>query len=120
MYTIKVSDDFSGAHNLRGYKGKCEDLHGHNWKVEVEVQRETLDDIGMVMDFKVLKQALNKVIDDLDHSYLNEIEYFKKENPTSENIAKYIYENLTDRFSGNDVVRVTVWETDSSSATYSR
>ncbi len=116
MYSIKIEADFSSAHNLRGYKGKCEDLHGHNWKVEVVVESSTLDKSGMVMDFKDLKASVNKVLDKLDHKYLNNLSYFKKVNPTSENIAKYIYDNLKKEISR--IKSVTVWESHNSLATY--
>jgi len=116
MYKIKIEGDFSSAHNLRGYKGKCEDLHGHNWKVEVEVVSSKLDKIGMVMDFKCLKEKLYVILEKLDHKYLNNIAYFKKVNPTSENIAKYIYDNLKNKIRG--LYSVTVWESDKASAIY--
>lgn len=116
MYSVKVKGNFSSAHNLRGYKGKCEQLHGHNWEVEVVVSRRELDKIGMIMDFKLLKNKLNILLEELDHKYLNDIGYFKKVNPTSENIAKYIFENLKLRVS--DIKLVTVWECPNSSATY--
>ncbi|MFH1846381.1 MAG: 6-carboxytetrahydropterin synthase QueD [Candidatus Omnitrophota bacterium] len=119
MFLVKVRSVFSGAHNLRGYKGKCEDLHGHNWKVEVSVSGEKLDDIGMVVDFSLLKQELNKILNELDHKYLNKIEYFKCINPTSENIAKYVYEKMVKNGLGVNIKEITVWETDTSSATYS-
>ncbi len=116
MYRIKVESDFSSAHNLREYKGKCEELHGHNWRVEVEVSSEKLDKTGMVLDFSFLKEKLNKILEGLDHKYLNDTPYFKKINPTSENIAKYIY----DRLKGLkiDVASVTVWESEKARATY--
>jgi 6-pyruvoyltetrahydropterin/6-carboxytetrahydropterin synthase len=133
MYTIKVEANFSSAHNLRNYKGKCEELHGHNWKVEVAVSKDKLDKAGMVSDFKYLKMKLKRVLEKLDHKYLNNIPYFKKVNPirkkigkkailsngvnpTSENIARYIYDNL--KHSIKSIVSVTVWENDTSSATY--
>ena len=119
MYKIKVLSNFSGAHNLRGYKGKCEELHGHNWRVEVTASADELDDIGMVADFKVLKQMLANCIKELDHRHLNEVEYFKKVNPTSENIARYIYQQMSRKSPEVKVQQVTVWETDTSSATYS-
>jgi len=119
MYTVKVRSDFSGAHNLKGYKGKCEDLHGHNWRIEVEVETEELDAIGMVIDFKELKNILDEIIAGMDHKYLNEIGYFKEINPTSENMARYIFESISERKPDLGLGRVTVWETDSSSATYS-
>jgi len=117
MYTIKISDEFCGAHNLRGYEGKCENLHGHNWKVEVELVKDKLDNIGMVLDFKEVKERLKKILVNLDHKYLNDIAYFKKNNPTSEIIAKYIYDLLKEKLIG--INKVTIWETDTSSASYS-
>jgi 6-pyruvoyltetrahydropterin/6-carboxytetrahydropterin synthase len=116
MYRVKVEGHFSSAHNLRAYKGKCEALHGHNWKVEITVASETLDKTGMVADFTVLKSHLKKVTEELDHTYLNNIAYFKKANPTSENIARYIYDRLKSRITGLE--SVTVWESQNSSATY--
>ncbi len=115
MYTIKVEANFSSAHNLRGYKGKCEELHGHNWKVELTVQAKVLNKLGMVEDFRFLKDELNAVLDKLDHKYLNEISYFKKVNPTSENIAKYIFDCLAGI---KGIKSVTVWESENSCATY--
>ena len=116
LYSIKVEAGFSSAHNLRGYKGKCEDLHGHNWKVETVVSSRKLDKIGMVLDFKFLKAELNNILEELDHKYLNNIPYFKKTNPTSENISRYIYKKLKAR--NLDIESVTVWENDTSCATY--
>ena len=122
MFSLKVEGVFSSAHNLRGYKGKCEDLHGHNWRVEITVKSGELDNIGMVLDFKYLKSRLNAVLEELDHKYLNKIPYFsaaggKKINPTSENIAKYIYNKLKTRIPLLNCV--TVWENSTSCATYS-
>ncbi len=116
MYSIKVEMTFSSAHNLRGYRGKCESLHGHNWKIEVEMKKDELDKIGMVMDFKFLKAKLRKILDELDHKYLNNLAYFKKVNPTSENLAKYIYDKL--KAKGVRASLVRVWENSTSSATY--
>ncbi len=116
MYKVKVKGNFSSAHNLRGYKGKCEQLHGHNWEVEIVASKRELDKIGMVIDFKLLKNKLNALLEKLDHKYLNDIAYFKKENPTSENIAKYIFEIL--KLQIPDIKSVTVWESSNSSATY--
>jgi len=116
VYKLQVEADFSSAHNLRGYKGKCEELHGHNWKVELTVGSKDLDKTGMVLDFKFLKASLNKILDKLDHKYLNEIDYFKEVNPTSENIAKYIYDSLKSEVPV--LVSITVWESDKARATY--
>ena len=116
MYKLKVESSFSSAHNLRGYKGKCEDLHGHNWKVELEAGSSKLDKVGMVLDFKFLKEELNFVLNKLDHKYLNRVPYFKRVNPTSENIAKYIYDSLKSKIP--QIISVTVWESDKARATY--
>jgi 6-pyruvoyltetrahydropterin/6-carboxytetrahydropterin synthase len=116
MYSVRVESTFSSAHNLRGYKGKCEELHGHNWKIEAVASKVKLDKAGMVLDFKYLKKELNKILDKLDHKYLNKIPYFKKVNPTSENIAEYIYCRLKPRVPG--IRSVTVWENNASCATY--
>ncbi|MGE5197008.1 MAG: 6-carboxytetrahydropterin synthase QueD [Deltaproteobacteria bacterium] len=116
MYKVKVEAYFSSAHNLRGYKGKCEELHGHNWKVEAQVSASGTDKIGMVLDFKYLKTELNKILDKLDHKYLNAIPYFKKINPTSENIARHIYGALKRKVPA--LASITVWESENSAATY--
>ena len=116
MYSIKVEASFSSAHNLRGYKGKCESLHGHNWRVEVVAAKNELDKIGMVLDFKYLKGKLNVILEKMDHKYLNRLPYFKKVNPTSENIAKYIYSLLSSQVT--NLRSVTVWENNASCATY--
>ncbi|OGX17728.1 MAG: 6-carboxytetrahydropterin synthase QueD [Omnitrophica WOR_2 bacterium RBG_13_44_8b] len=116
MYSIKVESNFSSAHNLRAYKGKCESLHGHNWKIEAVVAGRRVDKTGMVLDFTDLKSKLNHILEGLDHKYLNEVPYFKKVNPTSENIAKYIYDKLKAQITG--LKSLTVWENNTSSATY--
>jgi 6-pyruvoyltetrahydropterin/6-carboxytetrahydropterin synthase len=116
MFEVKVISDFSSAHHLNGYQGKCESLHGHNWKIEVVVTGSKQDKIGMVMDFAEMKKALKGVLALLDHKNLNDIAPFDKINPTSENIAKYIFEAL--KFKLADIKCVTVWESESSAATY--
>jgi 6-pyruvoyltetrahydropterin/6-carboxytetrahydropterin synthase len=116
MYSIKIEGHFSSAHNLRGYKGKCESLHGHNWKVEVEAAGDKLNKTGMLMDFKLLKAGLHKILEKLDHKYLNKLPYFKKINPTSENVAKFIYDNLALKIKG--LKSVTVWESQNCRARY--
>jgi 6-pyruvoyltetrahydropterin/6-carboxytetrahydropterin synthase len=116
MYSVNVELKFSSAHNLRGYKGKCESLHGHNWKVEAHAKSRILDTTGMVMDFTLLKGALADVLAGLDHRYLNELPAFKKLNPTSENIARYIYGQLKKKIKG--LSSVIVWENDSCWAKY--
>ncbi|MDP8259534.1 MAG: 6-carboxytetrahydropterin synthase QueD [Candidatus Gygaella obscura] len=116
MFEIKVIADFSSAHRLRGYKGKCEGMHGHNWKVEVVLKSKTLDKLGMVKDFSEVKRVLNDILNELDHKCLNELDCFKKVNPTSENIAKYIYKGLKKAY--KSLKFVSVWESDTSCASY--
>jgi 6-pyruvoyltetrahydropterin/6-carboxytetrahydropterin synthase len=116
VYSLKVESNFSSAHNLRGYKGKCEELHGHNWKIEAVAESETLDKTGMVMDFKLIKMELNKILEKFDHKYLNKVKPFDKINPTSENIARFIFETLRKKIAG--LKSITVWENPTSSATY--
>ena len=120
MYEILIKSDFCGAHNLRGYKGKCEGLHGHNWKVEARFEILSLNDIGIAVDFKILKSRLNKILGNLDHAYLNKIKEFKSKNPSAENIAKYIFDRLKASIRNKNlfVKSVSVWESDSSCATY--
>ncbi len=120
MYKIKVISYFSAAHLLRDYKGKCESLHGHNWKVEIVVSGEKLNSSGMIIDFGQLKKMTNNVLSKLDHKHLNEIEYFKKHNPSSEEIACYIFRNLKAEVSANgcSLSEVRVWENKDSCAVY--
>jgi 6-pyruvoyltetrahydropterin/6-carboxytetrahydropterin synthase len=121
VWILRVRDGFSSAHFLRGYEGKCENLHGHNWIVEVEVEGHELDSkTGILLDFKILKSVVRDVLSDLDHILLNDLEYFKKFNPSAENIARYIFEALKERLKAYNVSlrSVTVWESESASATY--
>jgi len=108
---------FEAAHKLEWHE-KCKNLHGHNWKVEIVVYKEDLDSIGMVADFGLLKSKMNEVLDILDHKCLNELEYFEGLNPTSENIAKYIYLQYTKVIDPIKVKSVSVWESDSSCVKY--
>jgi 6-pyruvoyltetrahydropterin/6-carboxytetrahydropterin synthase len=121
MYELMVHTNFSSAHSLRGYQGKCEALHGHNWKVGVQIATNTLDDLGMVIDFKVLKQNLHHIIQRLDHKHLNDIPPFDTINPSSENIAFYIFQELKKLLTHERIIiaRVTIWESDDSCASYS-
>ncbi|MDI6755303.1 MAG: 6-carboxytetrahydropterin synthase QueD [Thermodesulfobacteriota bacterium] len=122
MYEIKIKTDFSAAHNLREVGGKCESLHGHNFIVEVAVESEALNELGMVLDFRLLKNKTRDVLQALDHCYLNELSMFKEKNPSSENLAAYIFEELARRIDQGPhrVSRVSVWESDTSQATYRR
>jgi len=120
MYRLSVHDSFSSAHQLKGYRGKCETVHGHNWKVEVEVQGERLNNIGLLMDFGDLKRILKSVVDPLDHVLLNEVEAFRDNNPSSELIARHIYNQIKGAMpAGMAIVTVTVWESDNAKAVYS-
>jgi 6-pyruvoyltetrahydropterin/6-carboxytetrahydropterin synthase len=118
MYRVRVIKSFNGAHNLRNYEGKCENLHGHNWKVEAYLKGDKLNDTEMLVDFKILKNRLKEILETLDHKYLNEeVEFFVKNNPTSENIARYIYQGLKETFK-EMTDKVVVWETDIQCAEY--
>lgn len=120
MFRLTVEDKFSSAHQLRGYKGKCENIHGHNWKVQVSVKSKTLNDIDLAMDFHDIKHLLAEVIKTLDHKLLNDVPPFDKINPSSENLAKFIYDELSKKLAGSTVSmdEVTVWESDTCKATY--
>ena len=120
MYRLKIVTDFDAAHQLRGYKGKCENIHGHHWKVEVEVFAETLNELGFVIDFKELKKITEEVISRLDHAFINKIPPFDEINPSSENIARWIYMSLKNRLDKDSLKlsSVTVWESEHASATY--
>ena len=121
MYHVSIETHFSAAHRLRNYKGLCENLHGHNWKVEATVCSEKLDNAGMVIDFNILKQKTKAIVDVLDHQYLNEIDPFKETNPSSENVAAYIFSRLSMVLKDDPVtlISVSVWESDKSKATFS-
>ncbi len=120
MYELTVSSHFSAAHRLRALHGKCEDLHGHNWKVEVSVTSSQLNREGVVIDFKILKQKVEKVLKTLDHTYLNDFPCFSKKEPSSENIARYIFNRLRREINEYSVIlkKVTAWESETASATY--
>lgn len=120
MYQVSIETYFSAAHRLRNYQGLCENLHGHNWKVEATVAAERLDSAGMVIDFSILKQKLQQILDVLDHRYLNEIDPFKDLNPSSENLAAYLFERLAHALHDTQarLISVSVWESDRAKATY--
>lgn len=120
MYKLNVTGTFASAHKLNGYDGLCKNLHGHNWKVRLCVMCDLLDEIGMAMDFGILKQHLNELLTELDHQYLNDLPAFKEINPTSENIARYIFESMGKRLSmcSCEVVEIEVWESDKASVIY--
>jgi len=120
MYELSIETGFASAHQLRGYKGKCEKLHGHNWKVQISVTAERLNEIDIAIDFHELKKIANEVISPLDHAFLNDIFPFTEKNPSSENVAKWIYESMKKKINDDNirVSAVTVWESDTASASY--
>lgn len=120
MYELTVIRQFSAAHQLREFRGNCERLHGHNWKVEVSLTGEELNDAGLLIDFKEVKEATDRTLGELDHSFLNELPHFRDQNPSSENIAAYIFEKLSTTLNNNriKVTKVTAWESDSARASY--
>jgi 6-pyruvoyltetrahydropterin/6-carboxytetrahydropterin synthase len=120
MYELKIITEFSAAHNLRNFRGKCEALHGHNWKVEVVLSGKNLDDSGVVLDFAEVKTATSEIMSEIDHRYLNDLPFFMENNPSSENIARYIFHRLQEKID-NDRVRirrVTAWESQDACASY--
>lgn len=122
MYEITICSHFSGAHRLRYLHGKCEELHGHNWKIEASVVSNRLDSSGVSIDFGILKQKVEKILKVLDHTYLNQLPYFLKKEPSSENIAKFIFDKLMGELKGHSVTlkKVTAWESETAYATYFR
>ncbi len=120
MFEVSVEYTFAAGHALRGYKGKCENVHGHNYKVQLIVGGEQLDATGLLVDFVEVRKAIKERVERLDHRFLNDLAPFDKLNPSAENIAKYFYDELQPQFhnTGLQVEAVTVWETDTTSATY--
>ena len=120
MYEVKIVSQFAAAHRLENFYGKCESLHGHNWKVEVFLAGKTLDEAGLLMDFGVLKARTKEVLEEIDHKYLNELPAFQDRNPSSENLARYLFERLGAILNreGAAIQRVNVWESDTSCASY--
>ena len=120
MYELKVITDFAAAHQLRNFRGECEKLHGHNWRIEVVLSGDRLNEAGLLIDFKDVKTAANKILEDFDHAYLNDLPQFKDENPSSENIAAYLFQRLSSELNKGHlkVTKVTAWESDSACASY--
>ncbi len=120
MYEVSVEQSFASAHALRNYRGGCENVHGHNFRVQISVQGEHLDETGLLVDFLEVQNLMGEVIGRLDHQFLNEVSPFDEINPSAENIAKYFYDRISSGLT-NGAVRVAevrIWETDSSSALY--
>ncbi len=122
MFEISVDETFAAGHALRGYKGKCENVHGHNYRVRVTLAGPELNSVGLLYDFVHLKQVIQGVIRSLDHRFLNDFPPFDALNPSAENIARYIYDETAKKLreapNGAGVTSITVWETDTTSATY--
>ena len=123
MYEVTVEAGFSSGHYLRNYRGKCENPHGHNYKVRVTLAGAVLDEAGLLLDFKLLKQVMRPVIERIDHQMLNDLEPFTELNPSAENLARYFYEHTNQHLAGMTAGRVsvkdcTIWETDATTATY--
>ncbi|MBF0486265.1 MAG: 6-carboxytetrahydropterin synthase QueD [Candidatus Omnitrophica bacterium] len=118
MFELTVRGDFSSAHFLRDYQGQCRNLHGHTWKVAVTICGSKLDDIGVMADFVEMKKHLKSILDTLDHACLNDLEFFKKHNPTAENIAYYIYQEYKKLIAPLKLVKVQVWESDRADVVY--
>lgn len=122
MFEISVDETFAAGHYLRGYKGKCENQHGHNYRVRVTMRGGALDPTGLLYDFVHLKQVMQSVIRSLDHRNLNDFEPFNEVNPSAENIARYIYDEMSKQMrrveNGAAISQVTVWETETSAATF--
>ncbi len=124
MFEVSVQQTFAAGHSLREYKGKCENVHGHNYRVCVTVQGEDVNRIGLVVDFVELKKLVRGVVDRLDHQFINDLEPFTVINPSAENLAKFFYDELMKNFAGHNgtapvrIAEVKIWETDTSTATY--
>ena len=120
MYEVAITQSFSSAHRLADIGGKCEELHGHNFKVEVTVGGQALNSDGILIDFRLLKKFLKEIIDQMDHQHLNELPFFRGINPSSENIAHYIYKEMRHSVDAQNVkiLRVKVWESENAAVTY--
>ncbi len=120
MFDVSVEETFAAAHQLREYKGKCENLHGHNYRVRITVMAEDLDRTGLVVDFVELKRGMRAVVERLDHKYLNEMPPFDTLNPSAENLAKYFYDQMPPSLKSGRarIASVKIWETETSTATY--
>ena len=122
MFEVSVEETFSSGHALRGYKGKCENVHGHNYRVRVTLAGPQLNPVGLLVDFAELKRVLRGIIAGIDHQFLNDLEPFRTVNPSAENLAKYFYDQtargLRDLGEGAGISEVLVWETDTSSARF--
>jgi 6-pyruvoyltetrahydropterin/6-carboxytetrahydropterin synthase len=121
MYEVTIKKSFSAAHLLKEIGGKCEELHGHNFLVEVSVSAESLNNEDLLIDFRIVKRWTDEVLEQLDHKYLNEIEYFKNMNPSSEQLARFLFDRISEKSRQAKVTlsRITIWESDNSRVSYS-
>jgi len=123
MFEVTIEETFAAGHALRNYRGKCENVHGHNYRCQVTLEGEQLDEIGLLVDFVELKRVVHSVLDRMDHQWLNDFPPFDKINPSAENMAKYIYDEVSDGLKNKGEARlaqVRLWETDTASAVYKR
>ena len=121
MFEVTIEETFAAGHALRNYRGKCENVHGHNYRCQVTLEGEQLDSIGLLVDFVEMKRVVHGVLDRMDHQWLNEFPPFDKLNPSAENMARYIYEQVNEGVKPREGVRVglvRLWETDTAHATY--
>jgi 6-pyruvoyltetrahydropterin/6-carboxytetrahydropterin synthase len=120
LYEVTIKQSFSAAHMLNEIGGRCEKLHGHNFVVEISICSNVLSVEGILIDFRILKQWADEILKEFDHKYLNDISYFKDTSPSSENVAKYIYDRISEKVKkiNLDVSRVTVWESEDARASY--
>ncbi len=121
MYEITITKSFAAAHLLKDIGGKCEELHGHNFVVDVSLAAPQLNKEGLLIDFRILKEWTDEILTGLDHTYLNDHPYFRNVNPSAENLARFIYDRMTEKAHPNqvEVSRVTVWESENARASYS-
>ena len=121
MFEVTIRKTFAAAHQLRDIGGKCEDLHGHNFTVEISAGADNLNNEGLLLDFRLLKRWTNEILEELDHKYLNELPFFKDLNPSSEIIARFLFERLTEKAkaANTPITRVTVWESEDARVSYS-
>ncbi len=121
MFEVTIEETFAAGHALRNYRGKCENVHGHNYRCQVSIQGESLDEIGLLVDFVELKRVVHSVLDRMDHQWLNDFPPFNVLNPSAENMAKFIYDEVNSGLQVKNGIRVEsvrLWETDTASATY--
>ena len=118
MFELCIGDKISSAHFLPGYEGRCKNIHGHTWKIEIFLRGKKLDDLGMIVDFAILKKQVKDFLEHIDHIHLNDLKYFQENSPTAENIAKYIYDNFSRIIAPVILEKVNVWESEQAYVSY--